>query len=248
MSNFCPQCGAPYQQNAAFCASCSAPRNDSANYTFQQAAQTRNELLDSLADAYQYFMEKQELFNQVEKLTMKKNSYRPMNTFFLVVRSLFLAPVLAGVFLMVLTFICTAVISGELGRHLFSLLIKSFGYIIIVFFIATPFVFRYLNNKYIQNAQAKLGKKIEAAVAEIEAHYNNWPACPVPLVYSTPMAISQLYTVIESGRAYSIKEAINIAIHDGQAQQFADSQRQVMSNQERILSEVSWNTFFSFFK
>ena len=124
----------------------------------------------------------------------------------------------------------------------------SFGTAFIIVFVATIFIIIYLNKKYIQNAQVKLGKKIEAAVAEIEAHYNNWPECPVPLVYSTPMAISQIYTVVESGRAYSIKEAINIAIHDGQAQKFVDSQRQVMNNQEKIPSEVSWNTFFSFFR
>jgi len=105
MSNFCPQCGAPYRQNAAFCTSCSAPRNNSENYTFQQAAQTRNELLDSLAAAYQYFMEKQEQFNQVEKLTIKKNSYRPINILRLVVCSFLATPLLMGTLLFISMYI-----------------------------------------------------------------------------------------------------------------------------------------------
>ena len=243
MSNFCPQCGAPYQQNAAFCASCSAPRNNSANYTFQQAAQTRNELLDSLAVAYRYFMEKQEQFNQVEKLTMKKNSYKPIKVGILV----------AGGLLLLLAFVYTISFIVEtffpsLEYPITMLLTNNPAVMWIIFIVVLPYIARQINKQYIRKAKEKDANEIEAAVAEIEDHYNNWPECPVPLVYSTPMAISQLYKVVESGRAYSIKEAINIAIHDAQAQQWTDQQSRVMKNQERILSEVSWNTFFSFFK
>jgi len=243
MDNFCPQCGSLYQKGAAFCTSCSAPRGNAASNNSQQVSQNRETLLNGLGMAYQYFKEKQVLFDRIRKLTIKRNSYRPIH----ILRILFGGAPLVMMIIVVTIDVISFIIRG---KYLISQIANPFTglWVIIAFYITSIYIVRQISKKYISASQKRIDNKIYAAVSEIEVHYNNWQECPLPLAYIEPDAISRIYDVIYNGRAYSVKEAINLIIHDCQAQQFADSQRQVMQNQKEILSEIRWNAFFDLFK
>ena len=62
-----------------------------------------------------------------------------------------------------------------------------------------------------QNAILELEHQLRRREKEIEKHYREYPGvCPIHIAYSHPEAISQLISYLETGRADSLKEALNL--------------------------------------
>jgi hypothetical protein len=97
-------------------------------------------------------------------------------------------------------------------------------------------------------------KRLEAQISEIQGaltpYYRAYMDCPVAFEYSSPAYLAELIRLMESGRADSIKEAINIAIDDNHKRNLLNMQHDIARNtasaarSARSAATASWLSFW----
>ena len=222
----CKFCGATISNNASFCASCGRRKEDSAPsvetaYTgyvshevnahqlMMQKEAVRTSEIASLKGAISYFSSMSAVFGQYGYACEKLIHYG---------RGAKGALIVWGA---IITFF-GIVFTATLGAHpaiLWSLLVP--GVLMITGGILMKVNNRSKFNRYL--------REYAATSAELYRAYTLFPNCPVGPEYTNPDVLKYLLRVIESGRADSIKESINIGIDfrpRGKAQRFITAVQQ----------------------
>lgn len=220
---FCIKCGAQLPDGAGFCSSCGSSLNapsmneisaPSADYNVQmlQAQQMqaqqyqmqkngiRQSEIDSLSRTYAHFNLKQSAFQEYDKVGERLNYYS---------RGARSALIVWGAIITVFSFL---ILLG--GASLGVRYVKTFMVPFAIFFIPgvmmiTGGILMKVNNKkkrrYYESEYIRLAQ-------ELNDHYNAYPQCPVGAEYANPKILEVIMGVLNSGRADTIKEAINLMI------------------------------------
>ena len=212
---FCPTCGAQIPQDAGFCASCgnriSAPAAPAANYQAQmmqaqmlQAQQfqmqknaVRQSEINALTSAYNYFNVKRPQFQQYDRICEQLNYFS---------RGAKGALLVWGIIALVCGSIMTlGVFSGEMP------IAGALVFLIPGAAMLAGGILMKVNNKrkcaYYQGEYLRLSQ-------ELNDYYAAYPQCPVGAEYANPEILELILGVLNSGRADTIKEAINVLISE----------------------------------
>lgn len=215
---FCNKCGTQLPDGSVFCSSCGCDM--SANSTngvsaptmnygaqFMQAQQyqmqknaVRNGEMETLKRAYEHFNIKRAEFQSYDDVSKKLNHYsRGARTGLLVwgiiitvIALTIIAPLLGGDNSgTAMVFFLMFLIPGSL---------MIFGGIMMK--VNNKKKFAYYEGEYIRLSNI------------LNEHYKAYPQCPVGAEYSNPEIIEVIMGILESGRADTIKEAINVLVNE----------------------------------
>ena len=217
---FCPKCGNEIANDAVFCMYCGnniaasvvpsapapAPVMAQPVVDFQaQKNSIRQSELTSLVNAYEYFLAKKDEFDAYDMVCELVNHYA---------KGASKALLVWGIIITVLGSICSlAVLSeGELEALLGMLIILLLpGAAMIVGGILMQVKNR-KNYAYYQEEYARLSQ-------ELYAYYMAYPNCPVGPEFSNPDILEAIISVIQSGRADTVKESINLLLNDAEMEE-----------------------------
>ena len=225
---FCPNCGQTIAEGARFCANCG--NNLSANqvnlvtdyqavstmqqYQLQKSAARQSELrvLDSLI---MHFSQKQEQYDNYDTACEAVCHYSRGAKKGLIVWGAILATF--GFILLLAT-----AESAVVGLLLFLLpgLFMVFGGIMMQ-------VANRKNHRQALNIWQQLSD-------ELCAHYAAYPNCPVGPEYSNPQILHTLRSTLQSGRADTIKECLNLMIADANQRAIENYLEDIQHNVEQI--------------
>lgn len=205
---FCQKCGAQINDDAVFCSSCGAQLNDfsqksSNNPSDNSRINTRNQEIEETKKLMEYFSNPDivSLYEKQQNLFAERNlvsNTSPINNIIKI-----------GLAVMVVSFTPLFLNIGNIGLVFFAVLFVT-G--IILLFKGTQIlnVCKRQNEEKINEIDIKLTQVDE----EVNKYYTNYENCPVGIQYTNMYDLNIIYETLLSGRADTIKEAINIIIDD----------------------------------
>ncbi|MBQ0163539.1 MAG: zinc-ribbon domain-containing protein [Treponema sp.] len=197
---FCSNCGKEILEGAKFCPSCGTPINQievsktkeiSNSNEITQDLERCYDHFSKIADIYDFYQKGKSLINNTVWVKKVSNEYG-VAMFFLIAGIIGLIPTLSSVFKdpimivvlwIVLLIEIVSIISGGICAGIYG-----------------------KHKSTIELYEEKL-PIMENKIIE---HYAKYENCPLAIDYTNPVVISSMITYIKSGRASSIKEAINI--------------------------------------
>lgn len=84
-----------------------------------------------------------------------------------------------------------------------------------------------INNRRKYEKYLELYDKLANALVE---HYLDYPDCPIGPEYSNPLVLNHLMSILQSGRADTIKESINIMVNDARLDDIDDYLAEIQQN------------------
>lgn len=219
---FCCHCGEQLQDNMRFCPTCGS-RTDGMGesaavagaaqviYTIQRTSDLRAQNLDEIDRMIGYFGQKQALYDEIEMLfaeiqKLKDEPDAPYDTstgnalycfFYFVFRKAFLF--IMGVWLIIMGLSTLSQPDGA-SAGLFFAVIGG-----LVLYLAIK-----LRNSRLNKIE-QYDQRCKQIASELKEYYQGYGPCVVGSEYSAPKILVELKSIIESGRADTIKEAINIS-------------------------------------
>ena len=220
---FCFKCGAELPDGAGFCSSCGASLNSGApspqapamDYQAQMAQMQqmqqmqaqqyqmqknsiRQSEIASLANCYEHFNQKRETFKEYDRIGQRVNYYARGAKSALIVWG----GIIAGFNLILLTgFASSEPPASVVFMFLLGMLIGG----VMIFGGIMMKVKNKKNRALVESEYIRLSQ-------ELNDHYNAYPMCPVGAEYANPEILELIMNVLNSGRADTIKEAINVLI------------------------------------
>jgi|GEM_PF-1347690 len=233
---FCPNCGQQIADGSAFCSVCG---KSTTNITptpvmdFQAQKQAvRQSEISALSQALNHFNQKRDEFTEYDYVCELVNHYAKGAKGSLLVWGIIIATVgllccLAGEEAFLGSLIAFVVPGGAM----------IFGGIMMK-------VKNRKNYAYFQQEYARLSE-------ELANHYVAYPNCPVGPEYTNPEILEIILGVLQSGRADTIKEAINLLIDDAERSEMSEYLDMIEQNTAAINAQTRVATFFAaanFFK
>lgn len=200
---YCNHCGADNPDSATYCNHCGSPISDgqSAEQPSRQQRQIiRNSEIIELERMIRYFSQKAEQYSEYDRLNAEINRFSKGKHHALLVWGIIAAAL--GVF----AFSASSSSLNNNARGMVACLCLLPGAGMIVGYI---FYARSFNRKIDRMIYRK--SELEE---ELLDYYNDFGACVVGAEYTNPSNLSAIQSVIQSGRADTIKEAINILTED----------------------------------
>ncbi len=202
---FCPYCGSNVLDGASFCSACgknvtsaqeitSAPAQPAVDYQAQKNAVRQSEI-NTLAKAIQYFSQKREQFEEYDLVCDLVNDFA---------KGAKSALLVWGCIITTFGIIATmgAISSGDIIPVMLVILLPGIAMMV-------GGILMKVNNRkkyeYFQTEYARLSE-------ELYNHYINYPNCPVGPEYANPDILELIMEVLQSGRADTIKESINLLV------------------------------------
>lgn len=201
---YCPSCGKPNPENASFCSTCGnrfvsvpqAPQPVSdiqaQQYQMQNAA-LRKGSIDSLYSAIAHFSQKSAIFEEYDYVCHQINRYS------------------RGAKASLLIWGCIAVTLGLMFAvtgedEAFAAV--SIGLFVIpgILMIVGGILMKIFNKR----TTRQLKERYAALTNELYNHFAVCPNCPVGTEYVNPRVLGLLLEIIQSGRADTVKESLNI--------------------------------------
>ncbi|MBQ3230787.1 MAG: zinc ribbon domain-containing protein [Clostridia bacterium] len=262
---FCPYCGNNVPDGAAFCSSCGnnlsanqAPAQTVVNdyqyqqqqmqqqYMMQQQMQmqqfqmqknaVRQSEISALDQALRYFSQKRDVFEEYDNVCNLVNHYA---------RGAKSALIVWGAIITSFGFLASlsAIENGFSTFVVFLLLMIVPGLAMI-----TGGILMKINNRkkfnYYQDRYAVLSQ-------ELYNFYMSYPECPVGPEYANPDILALIMETLQSGRADTIKEAINLLIQDANDAEYVEYLNAIQENTAAINSQTRVAAIFaaaSFFR
>ena len=216
---FCFKCGAQLPDGAGFCSSCGASLNGGASspqapvmdyqaqmqmqqmqaqqYQMQKNSIRQSEIA-SLSHCYDHFNLKRETFQEYDKVGARVNYYA---------RGAKSALIVWGAIICAFNlFILMGFAASEPPASLvFMCLIGLLAGGAMIFGGVMMKVKNKKNRALVESEYVRLAQ-------ELNDHYNAYPNCPVGAEYANPEILELIMNTLNSGRADTIKEAINVLI------------------------------------
>lgn len=237
---FCSKCGSQVADGAAFCASCGAsltvapapaqPAQPAIDFQAQKNAIRQSEMA-ALSNALDYFNQKRSEFEEYDLVCdLVADFARGAKSGLLVWGCI------------ITTFGLLTLLSGEAILPLLLVLVLPGAAM-----IAGGILMKVNNRKkyeYFQNEYSRLSQ-------ELYTHYINYPNCPVGPEYSNPEILEIIMGILQSGRADTIKESINLAIREANETEVSEYLEMIEQNTAAINTQTKVAAVFaaaSFFK
>ena len=213
---FCPKCGSQIPDGAGFCSSCGnavnaapVPAAPAVDYQAMMQAQmmqaqqfqmqksaVRQSEINALTNVYNYFNAKRSEFQQYDHVCERLNHFS---------RGARGALMVWGIIILVFgAFMSMGAIAGEI-----PIAVPLFVFVFPGAAMLTGGILLKKNNKrqcaHYQAEYLRLSQ-------ELNDYYAAYPQCPVGAEYANPEILELILGVLNSGRADTIKEAINVLI------------------------------------
>ena len=231
---YCPKCGSQIDDNARFCPSCgsSVSLGDSkevissagtgspayaggTNQDIPQSYIVRDREKALLQRIFDYFNAKKAEYDEYdhvqEQLYRYKNGAKK-------------AMLIVGIILLGISgfFMLVSLVMGAAagGRNVAVAMLGGAVYAIFPFIPGLILLLSYIGkNKKYKKIYAKLDERFGQLTDELVNNYNSFSgpfgfSCPIGFEYSNPGVIQAIAGVLQSGRAYTIQEAINLLLDD----------------------------------
>lgn len=226
---FCPNCGQSLADGARFCANCGssltpaqpAPAadyymmNSMHQYQAQKSA-TRQSEMNTLDNLISYFGRKEDQYDEYDAVSAAVNVYSRGAKKGLIVWGAILASF--GFIFQLARNDADAAVLGTVGLIIFLLpgLAMIFGGIMM----------QISNKKKYQRVLARWQELSD----ELYRHYAAYPSCPIGPEYSNPHILRMLRNTLQSGRADTIKECLNLMVADANQRALEDYMAQIQRN------------------
>ncbi len=226
-TKFCPQCGTPVREEAELpvivdvptqcCNRCGTMITKTALYcpncgnycgkgipSGNRGSSERENTLMELDKMYKWFSQKANVYKRYDKLNeeispkINRVGKKAMLIWGCIVSSIAFFILLIGFYMWSYT--------RSLGGIVFGLLTLLVGTGLIVGFIALEAARR----KKVPMIQ----EEMERCARELTEHYRRYGYCEIGPEYTNPEIIREIQAVVSMGRAYTIKEALNVMIND----------------------------------
>ena len=207
---FCPYCGAAAPDDSLFCISCGKQLLADQTAVIQSQMQmfqlqkqaTRQSEIQALTDTYQHFARKSDQFKRYERVCSLVNHYAKGSSNALIIW---------GCIVSTLGYLITMALISLSSET--SLSAASLPFIL---FLDVPGILMLIGGIALKiNCHKKLRRyKQEYAYLsqELYDYYIAYTKCPVGPEYVNPEILEQILNVLQSGRADTIKEAINLLV------------------------------------
>ena len=198
---YCNNCGMQNPDGATYCNGCGKPITANAEKdSFNERKSNRNSEIIELERMIRYFSKMSDKYDEYDRLTSKINLYSKGKHHALLVWGIILLAI--GTFVFSAT---TSQLSNDL-KVLAAIvcLIPGAGMIVGYIFYSRNF------DRNIYN----LTEKRDKIADELMEYYEDYGICSVGAKYTNPTNLSIIKDTIQSGRADTIKEAINVLIDD----------------------------------
>lgn len=223
-NTFCSNCGKRLTENERFCSRCGTMVENQTK-GLQERQQVfaseknadRKRALDELQRAYSWFSKKAESYDKYDRLTSRLSKMNKVGK----IPMLVWGCILSALGMMLMLFVIEYRLSGFL---FFSITMLLAGPALIVFF----FVSESGRKRNVQKMQANL----EQIGAELTEHYLAFGECSFGAEYSNPQILAKILNLVQSGRADTIKEGINIMISDLKMNEMVELSRITAQNSE----------------
>lgn len=239
---FCPYCGTKMVDNASFCINCgkqivssfesTEPMKYTANIVEAQVQQyqaqknaIRKSELNTLTTAYSHFSKKANQFKEYDSVCDRLNYYARGSS-----NALLIWGSIITTFAWLLAVVA---IIGDARDSWIVLLPLSAGVLMIIGGILTKVFWR--------RKQACVIERYAQLSKELYNHYIMCPNCPVGPEYANPEILRQFLTVLQSGRADTVKESINIVIEGKNKAKV----QEYLAAIEQNTSQIKVATFFA---
>lgn len=232
---FCPSCGQQIADGSAFCSVCGKSTTNVApapviDYQAQKQAVRQSEI-KALSQALDHFNQKREEFTEYDCVCELVNHYAQGAKGALLVWGIIIAT--AGILMLMvpeafLGALIAFVVPG--GAMIFGGIMMK--------------VKNRKNYAYFQQEYARLSE-------ELYNHYVSYPNCPVGPEYANPEILEIILGVLQSGRADTIKEAINLLIDDAERSEMSEYLEMIEQNTAAINAQTRVAAVFAaanFFK
>lgn len=207
--SFCRNCGTQLSDSSTFCPSCGTKVENSLTAGMPQTAAApygqfnngvsmksiRKMQVAEADDVYQYFMKKSDAYDELVDCQRKLANIKP--------------PKRSYLFMLLSLYILVPVMGAVPG----VVTVLLFGLFVVVFILLVK---RYKRKvKECDNLMESMQSRIDDLSNELADYYDAYPDCPIGPEYTFPSVLNELIDYVHSGRADSLKEAINIMITDG---------------------------------
>lgn len=202
---FCPSCGQQIADGAVFCTNCGT--NLAGQMPVQQAQpdyvqnnySVRENELGLLTEIWRYFSQLAAKYREYDATCKQVNYYAQGASVALLVWGCILASI--G---LVFSFICSLDYSTQESALVFLLLFLLPGSLMVLGGI----LMQVNNRKKLSRYKAQYAQILQ----EIYGYYAAYTGCPVGLEYTNPDALAYLMKQMQSGRAYTIRDALNLTV------------------------------------
>ena len=205
---YCSNCGKVISSTDHYCNSCGAQISHLLTQGNTSAATQHDNAKHQISDLYQYFY---------PVLQKYRNLYHLQNQIARGNEGLSGGQIIAIIAVAIISVLALLQLYFKIFP-LLSLLWKISSLLFILFAIVVVVVISNQNQKRKTVVQANTQKNWEALAIELGQHYVNYGSCPLGIEFCNPDILAILQKYIFEGRAYSIKEALNLMISDRQQQ------------------------------
>ena len=192
---FCQKCGNQVDNNASFCPYCSSPisgAQPSRVSSVQMRQQTRQDEIGELDKMIQYFSQKQAQYDEYDAVCARLDPYYLRKRPSLIIWGL--VSIATGILLLTGGVFVVGIIAILGGGALVFAFIKS-------------------TQARTKNYAAASQRYYELS-EELYQHYINYGPCLVSASYSNPSNLAAIKQTIQSGRADTIADALNVLLDD----------------------------------
>lgn len=242
MCKYCYNCGKQLPKNAIFCSECGKPQVEKLTTEQQNNNETSNlilenyngfekeRLINGLEQDIEYFQKKQSTYDSIDNLNLLKTQIKEPDGW---------GWFWFGVVLFLIAFFFMNYKFPKLDE--FYLSIACF----IVCVICFPIVMYNQEKESNEDKRLSIDGGLEGDEEELKTYFNEYKNSTVSFEYSNPRVIEMLKHNISSGRADSIKEAINCMLDDSHKQQILINQDKIVENSKVAASAAQRTAIYS---
>ena len=246
--SFCKQCGADLQ-GANFCPVCGAPANEQAalsrqggGVVYPSAKSLRQETLQELKQLNDCFGSKADLYLELDDVEERVSNGKR----FPIVQIIMIALGIIGLIFAVKLSFGTATFSSA-GVELSSGQIFLANLFTFVFSSIIPVILLIFGIRGYKKRSKKYGEEYNALLIrrdwltnELKTNFEAYPACPISYEYTHPRILNILTSYIQSGRANTITDAVNLLHDELYKQEMLDQAAATRAAAEEAKNEARW--------
>ncbi len=230
---FCSSCGSVINEGNKFCSKCGAPtgvQTISNPTTMGQQEITRKESLNELDRMIKYFSQKQDKYDEYdacnERISFLSNPKTTVRVNVMGGKPLKIIGIIMMAGCLPVTIFIFFFIANEFGLNLIGTDIGVVVFVVVLMLVllagGTLLVLGILKNSSYMSEQRKqkaiqladTQKRLDELGNELIAYYQAYGYCAVSSSYTNPKILATIRDTVWSGRADTIKEAINVMIQD----------------------------------
>lgn len=210
---YCVNCGAMLSDGSKFCSACgqATGANHQQRFYRDERLQMRSAEIAELDRLIAYFSQKQELFDEYDRVNRQVDYYNRARTHGLLVFGIILTVVSALLSGLGLSCTCSHLTQGNSSGP------EALLYIIFVPLLLAGIIMIVLGivfKKSFDSSAAKTRARFEELTNELYAFYLACPDCTVGCEYVNPSNLAAIRATLQSGRANTIEDAINLLLED----------------------------------